>query len=238
MSKSFEVTIPKDAEADVVNQRSLRKSIFTRTRIALASFVMVMALGAVGATHAYLSWTANQDPYGSVLGRLQVSVGERTSLTADAVYDTDGSYDLGKNKKVVFVQSGLYPTSLDGTITVSVIPEVESQNYADNNGNSLAGAYQTFSQDWSSLKQETDSSGVTWDYIETSIMKVYLAQGWSENWSFQKGNGIFKYNKVLKKDEATEPLISGVVMQDTVNMSAYRNIKLTVIARSVQAEAE
>ena len=237
MAKNINIEVPKETETEVVNKKSIRSTVFTRTRIAALSLILVLALGAVGATNAYLQWTANQSPNRGTSAKVSIKIGEKASLDAEAVYDTDGEYDLGLNKKVVFVEADDGPTDLAGTVTVSVIPEAESKTYSSNDGALLADGYQTFAQEWSTLKQET-IDGVEWDYIETTLMKVYLAQGWSTNWTFQKNNGIFKYNKTLEPGEKTDDLISGVVLQDTVNKDTYRNIKLSVLARTVQAGEE
>ena len=237
MPKNLNIEIPKDAETEIVNKKAMRSSVFMRTRIAALSLILVLALGAVGATQAYIQWTANQTPNRGTNSRIGIRIGEKTAVDADAVYDTDGEYDLGLDKKVVFVEAEDGPTDLSGTVTVSVVPIAESNTYADNNGNKLSDGYQAFAEEWSALKQET-IDGVEWDYIETTLMKVYHAQGWSNNWTFQKNNGIFKYNKPLARGEKTDDLISGVVMQDTVNKSTYKSIKLSVIARTVQAGEE
>ena len=234
MNKNLNIEVPKDAETEVVNKKSLRTNVFTRTRIAALSLILVMALAAVGGTQAYIQWTANQTPDRGTSARISIRIGEKASLTADAVYDTNGNYSLGTDKKVVFVEAGSGPTELEGTVTVSVIPQAESKTFSDNNAQLVSDGYQTFSQEWSALKQET-IDGTTWDYIETSLMKVYLAQGWDEHWTFQKNNGIFKYNETLKSGEKTSDLISGVVLQDTVNKDTYKNIKLSVLAQTVQA---
>ena len=234
MAKNINIEIPKGAETEVINKKNLRSNVFTRTRIAALCLILVISLGVVGGTQAYMQWTANQTANRESSGRISIRIGEKTSLTADATYDTDGNYSLGANKKVVFVEAGSGPTELEGTVTVSVIPQAESKTFSDNNSQQVSDGYQTFTQDWSSLQQETDSDGTTWDYIETSLMKVYLAQGWSDNWTFQKNNGIFKYNKTLKSGEKTDDLISGVVMQDSVNKDTYKNIKLTILAQTVQ----
>ena len=237
MRKHLEVDIPKDAEAEVENVKQLRASVFTRTRIAALSFLLVLALGAVGATHAFVQFTANQSPNRDTVARISVRIGEKASLDAATVYDEGGEYALGLNNKVVFVEAGDAPTELKGTVTVSIIPEVESKTFANNAGETVSDGYQAFAQEWSALKQET-IDGVEWDYIETSIVKVYLAQGWSNNWTFQKNNGIFKYNKALEPGEKTDNLISGVAMQDTVNKDTYKSVKLSVLARTVQASEE
>ena len=234
--KKFSFYIPKHMAADVTRERSLKNIIFTRTRIVVLAFIFILSLSIAG-TLAYLTYSANQTPNRYSDGKVAIRIGEKASLNANAVYDTDGEYDLGLNKKVVFVEAGNDPTDLAGNVTVSVIPEAESKTYSSNDGTLLADGYQTFAQEWSSLKQET-IDGVTWDYIETSIMKVYLAQGWSTNWTFQKNNGIFKYNKTLKPGEKTDDLISGVILQDSVNKDTYRNIKLSMLVRSVYADTE
>ena len=230
--KNLEVDIPKGVDTEVHRRHSLKNSIFTRTRIAALSFVLVLALAVTG-TLAYLAYTGNQTPNRSSIGEVAVRIGEKTSIDANPAYDTDGEYPLGKDKKVVFVAHSDNPSAISENVTVSILPQVESKQYSDNQGNALSDGYLSFNEEWSALKQETDSDGKTWDYIETSVMKVYLAQGWSTNWTFQSSNGIFRYNKSLSKGEKTDDLISGVVLQDSVKASDYKSVKLAVIAQAV-----
>ena len=233
MRKNLQVEVPRGAHTEVQRRRGLKKSIFTRTRIAVLSLILVLSLSVTG-TLAYLQWTANQTPNRASLGEVQVRIGEKASLDATSYeFDKDGDYSYGKDSKVVCVAAGDKANEQNENVYVSIVPQVESYQYSDNAGSKLSDAYMSFEENWSELKQETDTSGKTWDYIETSIMKVYLAQGWSNNWTYQSSNGIFRYNKALEKGQKTDNLISGVVLQDTVNVSNYRNVKLTVIAQGI-----
>lgn len=237
MKKNLEVDIPRGVDTEVHRRRSLKNSIFTRTRIAALSFVLVLVLAVTG-TLAYLAYTANQTPNRLSVAETEIKIGEKASLDATPVYNEGKTYNFGKDKKVVFVAAGDKPNQIDENVSVSIVPQVESYQYAEYSSTgttAIEGGWLSFNEEWSALKSETDEDGKTWDYLETTVMKVYLAQEWSTNWTFDKSSGVFKYNKSLKKGEKTTDLISGVVLQDTVKESDYRSIKLTVIAQAIQS---
>lgn len=232
-NKNIAIDVPNDKTTEVVRQKGLRKGTYSQTRIAVLIFTLVLALG-IGATFAYVVYTANQTPNRSTFAEVALHIGEQASLTANPVYDTPAKYSLGTDSKYVFVKNDDNQTAQDETIVVSVIPLVESKQYADYEGNSLSDGYMSITEEWSTLRQET-IDGKTRDYIETSVMRVYLAEGWSDDWTFQQSDGTFKYNKTLAKGESTSKLISGVVIQDSVNYTDYSSIKLSVIAQAIQA---
>ncbi len=232
-NKNIAIDVPNDKTTEVVRQKGLRKGTYSQARIAVLIFTLVLALG-IGATFAYVVYTANQTPNRATFAEVALHIGEQASLTATPVYDTAAEYSLGTDSKYVFVKNSDNSTAQDETITVSVIPLVESNQYADYEGNALSDGYMAVTEEWSTLRQET-IDGTTRDYIETSVMRVYLAEGWSDDWTFQQSDGTFKYNKTLAKGESTSKLISGVVIQDSVNYTDYKSIKLSVIAQAIQA---
>ena len=234
----MDLDIPRNTNADLTRVRSLRTPVFTRTRIMVLALALVAALSISG-TLAYLAWTTNQTPNRVVPGQTVIKIGEKASLDADSyTYDTDGGYNFGFDKKVVAITAGDGGGQVGENVYVSLVPEAESNQYAEYSATgsptALSGGYVSFNEEWSALKQET-IDGTTWDYIETSVMRVYLAQGWSDKWTFQSTNGVFRYNEVLQKGETTPNLVSGVVLQDSVKASDYKSIKLSVLAQAIQA---
>lgn len=232
-NKGMHFDVPSNKPSEIVRQRSLRKGTFSQARISALVLTLVIALG-VGGTLAYVVYTANQTPNRTTYAEVSLHIGEQASLDATPVYDEDATYSLGTDNKYVFIKNDDNSTAQDETVTVSVVPLVESLQYTNYEGTALSDGYISVTEEWSTLRHDT-IDGTQRDYIETSVMRVYLAQGWSQDWTFQQADGTFKYNKTLAKGESTSKLISGVVLQDSVNYSDYRSIKLSVIAQAIQA---
>ena len=231
MRKNLEVDVPKGAHTEVQRKQGLKKSIFTRTRIAVLSLILVLSLSVTG-TLAYLQWSANQTPNRSGIGQVDIRIGERASIDATAVkYNEDGTYDAGQTSKVVAIYAGESQGQLEESVSVSLVPEVEAKNVKDTDNKTVSDAFLAFNENWSDVK--TDST-TNCDYIDTSIVKVYLAQGWSDNW-LRNSDGTFTYKQTIKKGEKTTDLVTGVVLTDGVNSTDYSSVRLSVIARSVQS---
>ena len=229
MKKNLEIEVPKGAHTEIKREHKLKKNLFTRTRIVCLCLILVASLSITG-TLAYLSYTSNQTPNRAEVGQADVRIGERVSIEATAVtYDTDGTYDAGLNSKVVAVYAGESDVQVEENVTVSLVPQVESKSYVDTSGNVLSGGYENFDQNWSGV--QTDASTGR-SYIETSIVRVWLAEDWSDNWTFN-GDGTFTYKTTIKKDEKTTDLMTGVTLQSGVNADDYQSVKVVVIAQGV-----
>ena len=226
MKKNLAVDVPRDAETEVNRIRGLKKSIFTRTRIACLCLVMVLALS-VSSTLAFEKWSGNATPNAGWMSYVKLRIGE--SSTGDVVFDKDGTYGGGYGGKNVEIYAGTSEATLPMTVWVSLVPELESKQYKNTDDDTITGGLASMAQDWSNIHTDTSTGH---QYIETAAVKVWLADGWSDKWSF--GGGIFKYNEVLKKGEQTGLLVAGVELQDTVNRSDYQSIKLKVIAKGVE----
>ena len=225
----MDLDIPRNTNADLTRVRSLRTPVFTRTRIMVLALALVAALSISG-TLAYLAWTTNQTPNRVTMGTAELKIGERATATAEYTYDTDGEYKFGTDTKRVLVTAGKATTQHDINVTVSLVPQVETKNVKNTDGEAVGDVMGMFDQDWSSIF--TDSDGR--NYIETTVMRVYLADGWSEKWT-RNQDGTFTYNEALKAGESTSELVSGVVLRDTVNASDYESIRLGVVAQSTMA---
>lgn len=225
----MDLDIPRNTNADLTRVRSLRTPVFTRTRIMVLALALVAALSISG-TLAYLAWTTNQTPNRVTMGTAELKIGERATATAEYTYDTDGEYKFGTDTKRVLVTAGKATTQHDINVTVSLVPQVETKNVKNTDGEAVGDVMGMFDQDWSNIF--TDSDGR--NYIETTVMRVYLADGWSEKWT-RNQDGTFTYNEALKAGESTSELVSGVVLRDTVNASDYESIRLGVVAQSTMA---
>ena len=225
----MDLDIPRNTNADLTRVRSLRTPVFTRTRIMVLALALVAALSISG-TLAYLAWTTNQTPNRVTMGTAELKIGERATATAEYTYDTDGGYKFGTDTKRVLVTAGKATTQHDINVTVSLVPQVETKNVKDTDGEAVGDVMGMFDQDWSSISTDSDDR----NYIETTVMRVYLADGWSEKWT-RNQDGTFTYNEALKAGESTSELVSGVVLRDTVNASDYESIRLGVVAQSTMA---
>ena len=78
MKKNLAVDVPRDAETEVNRIRGLKKSIFTRTRIACLCLVMVLALS-VSSTLAYEKWSGNATPNRCWMNYVGIKIGENGS---------------------------------------------------------------------------------------------------------------------------------------------------------------
>ena len=223
MKKNFEVDIPKGAEAEFVNKRELRTTIFTRTRIAALCLLLILSFGSAG-TLAYLQYTTNQTPNRDSVGELEMHVVENVSdgtATTEAV-DTSSTFVAGTDSKQVKIRQGTANNRADEKIRVSFFPVVESKENADANV--------AFNETWSALK--TDDNGT---YIETDIVKLYVdnVNDTDIGWTYDN-DGTFTYNSLLKKGEDTSVILKGVTLADGVSYSDYNSIKVKVIADGIQ----
>ena len=232
MAKNLEVDIPKDSETEIVNKKSIRSNIFTRTRIAALSLILVLALGAVGATQAYLQWTANQSPNRDSMGSVEIEIVETnidkdansTELDTETSDTTDGTAAGGNGNKVVAVKSDKDPNRVEEIARVELVPEFES--------NDVSGAHIAISEYWGKGVQ-LDTATNKW-YLETDVLLLWLDDDWATNWTYNN-NGAFYYKKVLQKNTKTPTLLTGATLKDDVNKSDFASIKVKVVAEALQA---
>ena len=218
--KNLEIEIPTNAKAEVSRERKLKKTIFLRTRVALLCLVFVLALS-VGGTLAYLTWTANQTPNRTASGEVALQIVENGTAIEDA-YATQ-EVDSGEGNKTVQIKSTDEPDRADEIVRVTFVPEVAAK---DGTGNV------SMSETWSEVKTET-VDGETKHFVETELLKLYLADDWSSHYLYK--DGVFYYNKVVAKDTTTEELLSGVTLQNDVNKADYGDVKVNVIADAIQS---
>ena len=226
---NLDLNIPKNTDARITREHTLRNTIFTRTRILVLALALVAALSITG-TLAYLTWTSNQTANRATQAEVKVRIGERTSISStDVKYDTDGNYANGVGNKVVAFYSEEAPNIQNEKITVSLVPEIEAKDIKDTSGNTVSNAYLSFEENWSSIQNDGSH-----DYIETSVVRVYLADDWSDNWS-QNVDGTFTYKQTLAAGEKTTDLVTGVTLVDTVSSTDYKSVRLSVLAQAIQS---
>ena len=219
----MEIDIPKGTEPELVNQHKLRKTIFTRTRIAALCLLLILSLISAG-TLAYLQYTANQTPNRDGVGELEMHIAETVSdgTNSTEAIDTDSDFVAGLDTKQVKIRQGTANNRTDEKIRVSFFPVVTSKEKTDANV--------AFDETWSALK--TDTNGT---YIETDIVKLYVdnVNTSDTGWTYDN-DGTFTYNSLLKKGEDTSVILKGVTMADGASYSDYNSIKVKVIADGIQ----
>ena len=216
--KNLEVEVPNSKPAELVRERSLRKPIFTRTRIVTLSLILVLSLSIAG-TLAYLTYTTNQTPNRVNEGTVGLIIVENgTDQTTGA-----NTVDQGAGNKEVQVKSEDNINRADELVRISFLPEVQD---ADGLG-SLA-----ISENWSA--PQVDSSGNY--YIQTDVIKLNLASDWQSYYKYR--DGAFYYYKVVPKNTTTEKLLTGATLVDGVNAGDYGTITVKVVADAIQAYPE
>ena len=233
MRKNLAVDIPVDAETEVQRVRGLKKSIFTRTRIALLCLVMVISLSVVG-TFAYEKWSGNTVPNRTNSSDVELHIVESIN-GATAVSDTDGTgVELGYGKKQVYLQVGQDKNKEKNRgpekVRVSFIPECESNDYA---GANVAIDETNASGKWGEIKTE---EGTNYKYISNDVLKLYITSNYDEKWDYD-GDGTFTYKTSLKTDDKTEVLLQGVDFVNAADKDNYAGVKVNVIADAIQESA-
>ena len=226
-NKNLHVDIPKQTNADVVRQHSLKTPVFTRTRIMVLALALVVALSISG-TLAYLAWTSNQTPNRAVSGDVEIEIIEvnkkdGTSTTVNtANNESTGTASGGPDTKNVTVKSDADVNRVKEVARVQFVPELASLQ--DSSANEVIGEY------WGEGVKGDQTSGY---YVETEVLKLWLVDDYADNWIYD--NGAFYYNKVLDKDTQTPQLLKGVTLQDSASKSDYSSIKVRVVADAIQA---
>ena len=175
----------------------------------------------IGTTLAYLAWTGNQTPNRSTSGEVELQIVENGTALAD-VY-AENEVDSGSGNKVVQVKSTESANRSDEVVRITFVPEVASN---DDTGNVA------MNETWTEVKSEA-VGGSTKYFIETELLKLYLADDWQSYYIYK--DGVFYYNRVVSTGTTTEELLSGVVLQDGVNKADYGDIKVNVIADAIQS---
>ena len=223
MRKNLQVEVPRGAHAEVQRKRGLKKSIFTRTRIAVLSLILVLSLSVTG-TLAYLQWTANQTPNRSTVGEVELHIVENVNTSTTAVTDTDSNTNFGTGNKVVKLKAGTAANRVPEKVRVTFVPEVQ---YKDGDGNTL-NANVAMAEDWSA-DATTDTSGT---YFTYGLLKFYVNADWKDKWDYS--DGTFTYKTTLGKGEETENLLLGVDYVTASDADNYGTVKVNVIADAIQ----
>lgn len=241
MKKKLEIDIPKGKNTEVTRKRSLKTTIFTRTRITALSVVLVIVLSITG-TLAYLAYTANQTPNRMDLGEIGIKIVETTKVGStttsnkefhDATDDSGSvnTADDGNGNKNAWMKA----TTVDGTgslsevVRMTIQPEIE---YLDADKTTVLGnAF--ISEDWSAPMKDSNSKY----YLKSDLLKIYLADDWASHYIYN--NGTFIYNKSIKEGAETEKLVTGAEWADqSISRSDYGDIKVNIVAESIQATPE
>ena len=233
MRKNLAVDIPKDADTEVQRVRGLKKSIFTRTRIALLCLVMVISLSVVG-TFAYEKWNGNTVPNRTNSSDVELHIVENINGGATAITDQDQTgVNMGYGNKKVYVQVGQDENKEKNRgpekVRVSFIPECESAEYE---GANVAIDETNAAGKWGEVL--TDTSGHK--YISNDVLKLYIADDYSSKWDYD-GDGTFTYKTALKTNEKTETLLYGVDFVNASDKDNYGGVKVNVIADAIQETA-
>ena len=181
-----------------------------------------MSLSVAG-TLSYITWTSNQTPNRVAMGEVALQIVENgAEITAET-----NSVNHGVGNKEVQIKSNDEPDRASEVIRVTFVPEIASVQ-TDTAGKSLGNA--VIGENWSAVKTDTT---LNLDYIETDVIRLYLVDGWSDNWTYK--NGTFYYKTVLAKNTTTQSILSGVVLQSGVNLADYGTVKVAVIADAIQS---
>ncbi len=226
--------VPKNSDAKITREHTLRNTIFTRTRIAVLALVLIVALSITG-TLAYITWSSNQTANRQDIGSVQVEIIEdniknattTTVKTASPDNQNTGTAEAGTNTKSVKLTSNNNindEVRADEVVRVQFVPEIESKQ--------LSGANVAINEYWGEgIKTDTATNK---KYVETSVLKLWLADDVETNWIYS--NGAFIYKKVLQRGaEETPVLLTGATLQDSANKSDYSSIKVRVVADAIQA---
>ena len=241
MKNNLEVDIPKGANTEVERRRSLKSSIFTRTRIVALSFVLILVLSITG-TLAYLAYTGNQTPNRMGMGEIGIKIVETTKVgtttTSDKEFhdatDDSGSSntaDDGNGNK----NASLKATNVNGAgsakevVRMTISPEIE---YLDENKTTVLG--NAFVEEtWSAPQKDTSGN---W-YLKSNLLKIYLASDWQSHYIYN--DGTFFYNKAISQNATTEKLVTGADWADTtIDRSCYGEIKVNIVADAIQSTPE
>ena len=261
MKKNLAVDVPRDAETEVDRIRGLKKSIFTRTRIACLCLVMVLALS-VSSTLAYEKWSGNATPNRGYYADTELIIGEGLNGNAISytVSETGNDVTQGASNKKVRVKMANKPNIVDSYVTVALVPMAGSTSFnqaSDPNGtqnpttnayyNNPAGTpeygYAFFDQTWSGSSPVYE--GGKW-YIETDVMRLYLSNDWNNTAADPAGkggcwvwsDGAFKYSVTRSAGQETQNLLEGVVFREGVNVeNDYTYYQVQVVAQVTAASS-
>ena len=238
MRKNLAVDIPKDAETEVDRIRGLKKSIFTRTRIATLCLVMVLGLSVSG-TLAFESWVGNTTPNRGNWADVDIHIVEEVN-GGQMIDENASNVSFGYGmKKVKFKRDDL-GTEYPDKLRVSFVPEMQ-KTQARPTGETTGSAAMTVSvpladentnnadmygkiEDGTQLVTDEDgnvTNGVTSKYIRYGNLVLWLNSDELTNWSYE--NGAFTYTKgtgstqgTLSRNEETGYLLMGVDWADNV----------------------
>ena len=187
--KGLVVDNPDTKNAEIKRIHSPRNMLFTRTRICVLTFALVLALGVLG-SFAYLTYTANQTPNRANVGDIQLHIVENINGATAEVIDTDASFNAGLKTKQVKLRAGTDPNKEPEYVRVTFLPKAASASNANVNV--------AFGESWSTTPA-TDSNGT---YISTDILKLYINPSYSDYWTYS--DGTFTSKSTLKRGETTE----------------------------------
>ena len=243
MKKNLEIDIPKDSDTEVQRIRGLRKSIFTRTRIALLCFVLVMSLTVAG-TLAYRQWSGNQTPNRNVPADVNIHIVE--DVNGQELNEDEGSNAVifGYGRKQVKLTTGSLKNEYDKKARVSFIPQLETSinNPTTDGTPSTQTVSVPFSEKWSDgVQKGNDSDGVERTYVRYGNLVFWLNPDYASKWTYS--DGTFTYKENLGVEDETEYLLMGVDWADKLEgvtlTDADKNytVKVNVIAEAIQENA-
>jgi hypothetical protein len=225
MKKNLAVDVPRDAETEIQRVRGLRASIFTRTRIALLCFVMVVTLSVVGGTLAFEKYSGNATPNRGTEGDVDVHIVENVNNTIDTTDTNQTEVTFGTDTKKVKLKAGTDPDVANQKVRVSFVPQRVAATYEASNR--IANAF--LDEDWSATPA-TDDDG---PYVQYGEFKLYIDANWAEKWDYN--NGTFTYKQSLNSGEETSYLLLGVKL--TSGEETAEGVKVNVIAEAIQDTA-
>lgn len=223
----MDLELPRKSNGEIVRVQSLRKPVFTRTRIMALALALIVCLSITG-TLAYLAWTTNQTPNRAVTGEVELHIVEKVNDSTEEFTDTNKEFSLGTTTKKVAIKAGTAANRVPEKVRVTFIPEVQSSDYA------AAVAFNeanTTSSTWGEIV--IDTSGT---YIKTDMLRLYINPDYATYWTYS--DGTFTSNSTLKYGEQTPDLLYGVTMADgSTTNTAYGTVTVNVIADAIQSTA-
>lgn len=221
LGRDLELDIPRDKNAEVIRERSTRKSLYFRLRVAAYTVLIVLGLSVTG-TYAYLSYTANQNANRATKGEVEVDIYENGTTDAD-IYDGTHTVGVGPLGKMVLLGNDKDENRVDELVRVTFVPEVSTKDDA---------AVNVFmDQAWPSAGPITNSDGTC--TITLGLVTLYFNPDWASSWYYQ--DGTFYYKKVLEPACQTPYLLYGADWTSGVDSSDYGAMRVNVIADCIQA---
>lgn len=217
--------VPKRGDLRVTREHALRNPVFLRARILILCFIMLLALGCIAGTLAFVAYTGNETPNRlTVATKSELQVVENLNGSEVEVLNTDSMFDLGLENKHVKLRARGGASDNESSVYVRAAFMPQAADKEDETIN------HTFGETWSA--PATDADGT---YIATELVKLYINPDYADFWTYS--DGTFTSKTAIRSGEETPVLLLGAVAADGVDADDYSKIKVTVIASSIEPDA-